>query len=82
MEVLDFIVRGIFIPCIWIFIFNSVPGLKEDVKEWVSLFADGKKKKVRRKRKTVQVPTVAPVSYSNSFSHYSKVSDRVILSHK
>ncbi len=72
LDLLDIVIRGLFIPLIWVFIFSSVPGIKEDIIKWTRLFVNNKHS-LNKKRKTIQVYSDQKNIYSNSFS-YSKFS--------
>lgn len=81
METLDFIVRHIYIPVIFILILLFIPEAIKDIKDMSKLFISGDTKANQRKRKAVQAYTAA-TDNSNSYSKLTKYSDYVILSHK
>jgi len=63
MQILDFIVRAVFIPgTLLVIVIKFIPEAIKDVKEWKSLFT------TEPKRKTVKIPASAKAQYSNSFS--------------
>lgn len=64
-NVLDVIVRFIFIPFLWIFALSVTPWVKVDFKKWKKLYS--------KKQKTVQIYTSPNAVYSNS-SYCKKVS--------
>lgn len=81
MSILDFIVRLIFIPGIFILIIFFIFEAIKDVRKWRKLFIPVDRKTHYRKRKAAQVYT-GPMVNLNSYPKLPKSSDGVILSHK